>query len=386
MPLRFLSVPARAVALMRPAAAARYALALAALPLALPAYAAPASHGPAPSWQTVELGRAGHHYPFPVYANVDLASAHLDKIRHVLIIVHGLNRDGDNYFQTGANILALSPGADADTLLIAPKFPAALDRGFDKMPVWTHGRWSAGEASIKSARRPAPVSSFDVMDDLLARVADTRRLPLLQDVVIAGHSAGAQLVQRYAVFNAVDERIKRSGVSVHYVIANPSSYVYFSKDRPKGDDNRFGPFNPGQCPDYNLYKYGLDRLPAELPASGVGPATPAQEAVRLARRYAGRSVTYLLGGDDTNPEHRLLDKSCAAEAQGATRLARGKAYVNYEKWLPANHKLKIEHLAFEVAGVGHDSRRMFNSECGVRELMGARAQAVTGAAACTPIR
>ncbi|ALM86943.1 hypothetical protein [Bordetella sp. N] len=379
MPLRFLSAPARATAHALLSAAPLCAL-------ALPAHAAPASHGPVPSWQTVELGRTGHHYPFPVYANVDLAHAHLDKIRHVLIIIHGLNRDGDNYFQTGVNILALKPGADADTLLIAPKFPAALDRGFDKMPVWSHGRWSAGEASIKSARRPAPVSSFDVLDDLLARVADTRRLPLLQDVVIAGHSAGAQLVQRYAVFNSVDERIKRGGVNLRYVIANPSSYVYFSKDRPKGDGSSFAPFNPGQCPEYNVYKYGLDRIPAELPASGVGPATPAQEAVRLARRYAGRSVTYLLGGADTNPEHRLLDKTCAAEAQGATRLARGKSYVKYEQWLPANHKLNIEHQAYEVTGVGHDSRRMFNSECGVRELAGKDTQAVTGAAACTPLR
>ncbi|MFC4274778.1 hypothetical protein [Achromobacter aloeverae] len=360
--------------------------ALCALPLASATHAAPASHGPAPSWQTLELGRPGHHYPFPVYANVDLARAHLDKIRHVLIIIHGRNRNGDDYFQTGANILALSPGADGDTLLLAPKFPAAIDRGFDKMPAWSHGRWSSGEASIKAARRPAPVSAFEVLDDLLARVADQRRLPLLQDVVIAGHSAGAQLVQRYAVFNAVDERIRRGGVDMRYVIANPSSYVYLSKDRPKDDGKGFAPFNPGQCPDYNAYKYGLEHLPAGLPASGVGPATPAQEAVRLARRYAGRSVTYLLGGADNNPEHRLLDKTCAAEAQGATRLARGKAYVKYEQWLPANQKLKIEHQAYEVAGVGHDSRRMFNSECGVRELVGKNAQAVTGAAPCTPLR
>ena len=37
-------------------------------------------------------------------------------------------------------------------------------------------------------------------------------------------------------------------------------------------------------------------------------------------RYASREVIYLLGGADNNPEHRLLDKTCGAEAQGATRL------------------------------------------------------------------
>ncbi len=368
-----------------------YALAACAWPMA--AHAAPASHGPAPAWQTIELGRPGHRYPFPLYANVDLSHAHLDKIRHVLIVIHGLNRNGDDYFQTGVNLLALGPGADADTLLIAPKFPAVIDRGFDRMPAWNHGRWSAGEVSVKAARRPAPVSSFEVLDDLLARVADPRRLPLLQDVVIAGHSAGAQLVQRYAVFNSVDERLVRSGVKMHYVVANPSSYVYFTKDRPKDDGNGYAPFNAGLCPEFNAYKYGLEHLPAGLPVGGLGsgPAggaalvVPPQEAARLARRYAGRSVTYLLGGDDTNPEHRLLDKSCAAEAQGATRLARGKGYVKYEKWLPANRKLDVRHEAYEVAGVGHDSRGMFNSVCGVRELIGARAQPVPGAAACAPL-
>ena len=38
-----------------------------------------------------------------------------------------------------------------------------------------------------------------------------------------GHSGGAQLVQRYAVLNNVDGPLRRDGLALRYVIANPST-------------------------------------------------------------------------------------------------------------------------------------------------------------------
>lgn len=338
----------------------------------------------APPWQTIELGRGAHRYPFPVYANLQIERAKLDHIRHIIVLIHGIDRDADRYYETGAGLLGMNPALLGDTLLVAPKFPAAIDRGFEKMPAWTRKRWPAGEESSKAARRPGPISSFDVLNDLVLRLGDRKRLPQVQDIVIAGHSAGGQMVQRYAVLNPIDERVRASGVALRYVVANPSSYLYFSADRPKDDGKGLGPYNRGQCPDFNNYRYGLDHMPAGVPATGL-PDARGSEASRLAARYAARAVTYLLGGADNNPEHRLLDKTCAAEAQGATRLARGRAYLRYEAWLPAMKKAQA-HQAYEVAGVGHNNRGMFGSACGARALLGPDALAAPNAAACMALR
>jgi hypothetical protein len=205
---------------------------------------------------------------------------------------------------------------------------------------------------------------------LLERLADRHEMPVLRDIVLAGHSAGAQMVQRYAVLNAIDETLRKRGIAMRYVVANPSSYLYFTTDRQRPDGG-FGPYNRGLCPDFNDYRYGLDHLPRDLRPL---------DARHLAARYAHRDVTYLLGNADNNPEHRWLDKRCGAEAQGATRLARGRAYLRYEAWLPA---LKQNaHQAHEVAGVGHDQRGMFGSVCGARALFGSGAQAAPDAASC----
>ena len=105
-------------------------------------------------------------------------------------------------------------------------------------------------------------------------------------------------------------------------------------------------------------------------------------------RYAARDVIYLLGGADNNPEHRLLDKTCGAEAQGATRLARGTAYVQYEYVLAARgaKPVPLHRSSFEVGGVGHDNKGMFGSVCGAQALLGSGAQAGDRAAACDIIK
>src|SRR3984893_19299219 len=75
---------------------------------------------------------------------------------------------------------------------------------------------------------PAPASSFEVLDALLARLADRRLFPNLNQVVVAGHSGGAQVVQRYAIAGKGELALTRQGIGVRYVVANPSSYAYFN--------------------------------------------------------------------------------------------------------------------------------------------------------------
>lgn len=330
-------------------------------------------------WQALELGKPGQRYKLPVYANRKLDKDDLHGIKQVLIVVHGVKRDADRYYDTAAGLLAANPGRERDTLILAPRFSGAIDSGFAGMAAWRKASWEDGEDSVKAAGRPAPVSSFEVLDDLLRTLDDRKRLPSLTRIVLAGHSGGAQLVHRYAVLNHIDGPLRRDGLALRYVIANPSSYLYLTNERPRADGKGYARYERGICPTYNQYKYGTDKLPAY--ARGI-------DGSRLFLRYAGRDVVYLLGGADNNPEHRLLDKACGAEAQGATRLARGTGYVQYEHALAARGAKPVPLLrsSFEVGGVGHDSKRMFGSICGIRALLGEDARASADAAACDIIK
>jgi len=322
-----------------------------------------------PAWQRVHLGSGAGAYDFPVYANHPL-DGDLSRIREVVFVLHGLQRNGDDYFAAGAALLAGSGRDAAEVLLIAPNFPGRPDagKGFGGMPMWSEQGWMSGEDALNP---PLSVSSLQVLDDLVALVTDRARLPDVARVTIAGHSGGGQLVHRYAVLNQVDERVRAQGIDLRYVIANPSSYLYFTSVRPRGKG--FGPYDKAKCPDYDSYRYGMrDMVPYARGASGLS----------LFRRYAQRQVTYLVGSDDNDPNHRVLDKSCAAEAEGPTRLDRARGYLRYERYLASGRGIAIRHEAFEVVGVGHDQARMFGSRCGAQAVLGTVPADNSGGAAC----
>ncbi|QBY50918.1 hypothetical protein [Cupriavidus oxalaticus] len=324
----------------------------------------------APHWQRVHLG-AGAGYDFPVYANHRL-DGDLSRIREVVFVQHGLQRNGDDYYAAGAELLKASGRKPDEVLLLAPNFPGTPDqkKGFTGMPQWSVQGWLSGEDAIDG---PARVSSLQVLDDLLAFVTDKARLPQVSKVTVAGHSGGAQVVHRYAVLNNVDERIRAGGIDLRYVVANPSSYLYFTPVRPAGANGKsFAPYDKAICPDYDKYSYGVqDMVPYARGADGMA----------LYKRYAGRKVTYLAGTEDNDPNHRVLDKACGAEAEGATRLQRARGYLRYERYL-ASPGLAIRHQAYEVVGVGHDQARMFGSQCGARAVFGMPEAANAGGAAC----
>ncbi|SCU95229.1 conserved hypothetical protein [Cupriavidus necator] len=323
-----------------------------------------------PHWQRVHLG-TGAGYDFPVYANHQLDQG-LSRIREVVFVQHGLQRNGDDYYAAGAALLKASGRNPVEVLLVAPNFPGTPDhgKGFDGMPQWSVQGWISGENAVNA---PFTVSSLQVLDDLMAFVTDKARLPQVARVTVAGHSGGAQIVHRYAVLNNVDERIRARGIDLRYVVANPSSYLYFTPVRPAGADGRsFAPYDKAVCPDFDKYRYGMqDIVPYAKGANGPS----------LYQRYAGRQVTYLAGTEDNDPNHRVLDKACGAEAEGPTRLQRARGYLRYERYL-ASPGLVIRHQAYEVVGVGHDQARMFGSQCGARAVFGMAETANPDGAAC----
>jgi hypothetical protein len=310
-----------------------------ALLLATPAFAARRAHDPVATVAPERLAVAGGEVP--LYLSADWSRPLPDIVRAV-IVLHGLLRDADSYWKTAGAARAAAGAAGAGTLLIVPQFLAAPDIAAHAVPDsvlrWTIGGWMADAPALG----PAPVRSFTVLDAILARLADPARFPALRQVVLAGHSAGGQVVQRYAVLGDGAAALATRGVAMRYVVANPSSYVYLMPERPM-------PVDPAACPGFDRWKYGLAGAPTNL-----SPAT-------LAARYARRDVVYLLGLADTDPAQRVLDRSCAAEAQGPERLARGMAY--FIALLSSYPDGFAQHLRL-VPGIGHSAPGMLNSACG----------------------
>jgi pimeloyl-ACP methyl ester carboxylesterase len=302
----------------------------------------------------------------PVYISADGASLDLStpqpSIVRALLVFHGKLRDANVYNQSGLKAIHSAGDAGKGTLLITPQFLAQVDIDKYHLPPpvlrWAPEAWMGGDDALS-----APISSFDAIDAILARLADRKLFPNLKSVVIAGHSGGGQVVQRYAVVGRGAEALTRNGIHVRYVIANPSSYVYFSPERPvlrAKDEFTFAPPVKSCFGKYDEWKYGIHQPP---------PYVGDESFSTLEQHYLHRDVRYLLGTEDTDPNHPALDKTCAAEDQGPFRFFRGKAYFRYlELRHPELEQASASQQLWFVPGVEHDGDKMLNSACGLAAL------------------
>jgi pimeloyl-ACP methyl ester carboxylesterase len=284
----------------------------------------------------------------PLYLTADWSNP-LPDITRAVLVLHGRLRNADVYFKSAKTAQAAAGDAGKAAIMIVPQFLAGVDVDAHNLSPdtlrWTLEGWEGGDAALA----PAPASSFDALDAILARLADRRLFPNLRQVVVAGHSGGAQVVQRYAIAGKGELALTRQGIGVRYVVANPSSYAYFTGERPE-------PSIAAACAGYNHWKYGMEARPAYLADPPIAT---------LEQTYVARRVIYLLGTQDTNPNHPALDKSCMAEAEGAYRYVRGHAYAAA---MQARDAGTPNHTVWDVQGVGHDGDKMLTSPCGLKAL------------------
>ncbi len=319
----------------------------------------------------------GHGIRMPVFATGDLLAAH-PAVTRLVIMINGTLRNADVYFASTVAAAEAAAANGGQVLIVAPQFLAVPDaeelKPDAEVPYWTAEGWKIGEGAVHPERGP---SSYEVIDAIVAAAMDRARFPALRAVVIAGHSAGGQFVHRYIPFNRIHAALGRAGIAVRYVVANPSSYLYFDTRRVNGDGT-VSPYPRERCADFNKYRYGLeqpnDYAAAALAAFGGGETG----AGAITCEYGRRHVAYLLGAADADPNGDSLDKSCGAMAQGATRLERGQRYFRYVQALLGPSVLETQAL-YVVPGVGHDHRAVFMSQAGLALLFG------NGGASCGPV-
>jgi len=299
-----------------------------------------------------------------IYRSRSLAARN-ENVRRALIMVHGTNRNADHYFSTAVTAAFLA-GALEDSVVISPRVASAAGNCRDTLAPnevsWscTGDSWRSGGTS---ASHPA-LSSFDFVDQILTKLANKSVFPNLRAIVVAGHSAGGQFVARYQMANRVHETL---GVPVTYVVANPSSYAWPDATRPQaaGDaavdaakgawetekvhtNFSYGAFDASACANYNRWPAGLTER--------TGGYTAKTSDDQLKKQLVSRPTTFLFGQVDTLPLGGF-DSSCPAMAQGATRRARGEAYVKY-----VNETLGAKHATLIVPECGHNDRCVYTTD------------------------
>lgn len=288
-----------------------------------------------------------------------------ENVRRALVMIHGTNRNADNYFSTAVSAAFLADALD-DSIVISPHIASAEGRCHDALAT-NEVSWSCRGDSWRSGGSAAShpdLTSFDFIDAILKKLSNKKLFPNLSAVVVAGHSAGGQFVARYQMANRVHETL---GLAISYVVANPSSYAWPDATRPlpigdaaPGNAERawetekvhtsfsYGAFDGSACANYDRWPAGLE--------SRSGGYTARIDDAQLKRQLVSRQTTFLFGQVDTLPLGSF-DSSCPAMAQGATRRARGESYVKY-----VNERLGARHAVQIVPECGHNARCVYTTD------------------------
>lgn len=312
--------------------------------------------------KTFSISLEGNALKIPFYANQDLF-ANNSTIDKAVIVIHGTNRNADEYFENMETAARTVPTLTNNTLIVAPQFLTEADIDFHGLDAehlyWTNGGWKSGSNSRNedSNPRPARIPSYAVLDSLLVHLAN--QFPNLSSIVFTGHSAGGQVTQRMAATSPITDVLCMDyDISMRFVVANPSSYVYMDGQRKTANNTTEFALPTNSCKTYNEWKYGLDDLFTYPKSVGI----PTIRSINQKN-----TVTYLLGKNDNNPNSSSLDNDCEAKLQGAHRLERGIVYFNYLQYYYGD-EITATHDLVTIPNAGHNNFDMYNSTAGIEVL------------------
>lgn len=367
---------------------------------------------------------------FPYHANQLLRAGGNQTM--ALFIQHGAMRNADSYFCSFRRLMLEQEYRPfSDILVIAPDFNYKNDGGviptdafWNATKPW--GDWRVGAESDPECcangfrtHGGKTISSFEILDHMLGLLSDKNIYPNMNKISYTGHSAGGQMVQRYAIMShlTTDHRkgLAVGGSELEFIVANPSSYTYLNEQRFKykcgqcecGDKNctcdsectdpqeisklgvpdKEGVGSDWVCYDekYNSWPYGLGDF---ADAKHWVPYALRTGVDRAIENYKRRQVVYMVGQNDTCtddvfptcdascwkrqdylPEEwpcfrNHMDTRCPALLEGQFRRMRGELFMTHLEHVygEETHKLHV------IDGVGHSAAGMFGSPLGLQEL------------------
>lgn len=292
-----------------------------------------------------EIIRDNASMPYYINSNYN-ASA----IKKAVIIFPGKNRDSWKYTNLIRNALEVALTNHPDlrlingtVLTIGPailnhfdiQFGAALNGDI----TWHGTQWQGGGGS----RTPAldhRISLYEVLDHFNDWLFNTTNFPNLNSVTIAGHSMGAQAVQRYSVL----KKQRAYDDNVHYFVGNPGSYAWLEAKRPV--------FN-ASCPEPDDWDHGIGGNVTKVPQYARKDVE--KNKTEIISRYLKRKVHYALGLLDNGPG----DTHCEAIMQGGNHLDRGSNFVQVLGSMAGGFPSQTQTVDF-VANVSHQDYAMLS--------------------------
>ncbi|RYO92500.1 hypothetical protein DL763_004629 [Monosporascus cannonballus] len=297
-----------------------------------------------------------------------------EKIKRLIIVAHGARRDPHDYHNQMVYALSLvdHPDINLDTVaIVSPYFPMDLDLGVgfpdpndpevaSRALAWFFDRWVGG-ANNQYPKSATVVSSYDVFDQIIQWYGDKTRFPNLSQIVIAGHSMGAMLIQRYAAMAKSPEQL---GVDtpITYYVGNPNSVLWFDKSRP---------MSTGNCSEvWDNWREGLSNyMNYDVEHSGemtynVELAQAGPEAILA--NYNNRSIAYGRATRDRGDFKDIYD--CAVYTTGKDRSERFFQFLKKFPATCADPQPGAGCHTLDIVVSGHSSETMFQSEAGRARL------------------
>ena len=292
----------------------------------------------------------------PYYRNISLDSTS-EHIKYAIVSLHG---DGRNSYEHFSVITQLTTGVGLQdsTILLAPTYPIQDDINQynlnDDVLYWPDGDWNAGDLSRNTQSNPRPfrISSFSTMDTIYHRLAENN--PSLEKIVLTGHSAGSQMVVRYAAGGRAQEDLGGNNIEFVYVPVNTPSFLYYDGNRVLDEATEVFDFGPTECTSANQYKYGLDNLNQYMETTGE---------TNIIDHFKRANTTYLIGQYDFGGQ----TGTCARMVQGYSRLIRTYIYFSYIGYFYGD-TIYNNHRMAEIPGASHDFGETVLTDCGKKSI------------------
>jgi len=309
----------------------------------------------------LEVVTGGSTHQLAFCSNKDLTAN--DAVTHAVLLMHGQDRNAPNRYSSLLTSAGLSGAHPDSVVLITPQFLIEEDliaHGLTSdylhwTNVWNGWKYGYDNSSTVAFPSTAEVSSFEVMELLLSKVESS--FPNLKSMVITGHSAGGQFVNRFAAANQFENQDPSFCIS--YVSLNAGTYLYMSEERRVGGTiDQFAV--PTTCSSHNRYKYGMSSFNGCGYMEGIGFST-------IESQLGHRRHTILVGENDNDPnDGGINNNDCKELVQGEHRVERAQIYYNH---LQRHYENDIENIDLQIVpGAGHSTHEMITSDIGRRLL------------------
>lgn len=288
--------------------------------------------------QSVLISNASGQGNFDFYANYPIyeENAKWQNLEKAVIVIHGASINPDDYYGYMTTTFE-ALGISEKTVLIAPDFKSSAKANGDLY--WS----SLGYRDGKPSNGATKISSFEVLDILINRLADKNFFPVLNEIIITGQSSGGRFTHTYAAGNRSES--EHQNIHFEYIVSESQYFYYPTNERINEQTKNL--YVPTNCNGLEIWPFGFGVVPNYLSAL---------EKAAFDDRFVNRSITYLLGNGSGN-DGSFNTTDCEAVLSGSSRYQRGENMYLYMglKYPNHNHKKTI------AQGISHNGSAIYTS-------------------------